>query len=405
MQSLILTEMRILGTLSFKQLLFDDLDELVLPADMLLDPANAEVEAPQDPRFQIARKIDAFITKAADPFLDIFRTLCMNRSRLRRMLCHLVLEWDNIQYEAENVDTELRKYTKEVPIRDDGQEMWSFPLSSWAYYHKLRQIEWIAQTGFELDIYQIDELSGMYWYLQHLVNTRIRHMERIRTFTLSRLRRIAKPNAEQRTAFSRSFSFLEFAILEASATRSFADGLSCLFSFLSHLGLIPAPYHALRYSTPAQRYALRMRPFMSMSLPETPSYEEFASLVSLRSPEATSADGSNGTVPQVEIHLQAQSILGLAEQTLKVARKEWEAVSKTPAETARCMGCEQWWRTSVKNVLRSCITANIMVATAKKTFANAGAKPAGNLLKVEIEESGKGYHAWWVVPKISATPP
>ena len=44
-----------------------------------------------------------------------------------------------------------------------NEEMWSFPLSSWAYYHKLHQMEWIVQLGFELDIYQPDELGGMYW--------------------------------------------------------------------------------------------------------------------------------------------------------------------------------------------------------------------------------------------------
>ena len=44
-----------------------------------------------------------------------------------------------------------------------SQEVWSFPLSSWAYYQKLRQMEWIVQMGFELDIYQPGELAGMYW--------------------------------------------------------------------------------------------------------------------------------------------------------------------------------------------------------------------------------------------------
>jgi hypothetical protein len=43
--------------------------------------------------------------------------------------------------------------------------MWSFPLSSWTYYHKLRQMEWIVQLGFELDVYEVDELAGMYWYV------------------------------------------------------------------------------------------------------------------------------------------------------------------------------------------------------------------------------------------------
>ena len=52
--------------MSFKQLLFDDLEEVVLPADLLVDPANGEVEAPQDPRFQILKRMDSFVTRAAD---------------------------------------------------------------------------------------------------------------------------------------------------------------------------------------------------------------------------------------------------------------------------------------------------------------------------------------------------
>ena len=58
--------MRVLGTRSLKQFLFDDLEELVLPADLLIDPANGDVEAPQDARFRISKTMDAFVTKAAD---------------------------------------------------------------------------------------------------------------------------------------------------------------------------------------------------------------------------------------------------------------------------------------------------------------------------------------------------
>ena len=55
----------------------------------------------------------------------------------------------------------------EAPIHDpnSGEDLWSFPLSSWAYYHKLHQMEWIVQLGFELEIYQTEELAGMYWYV------------------------------------------------------------------------------------------------------------------------------------------------------------------------------------------------------------------------------------------------
>ena len=31
-------------------------------------------------------------------------------------------------------------------------------------------MEWIVQMGFELDVYQIDELGGMYWYVIARIN-------------------------------------------------------------------------------------------------------------------------------------------------------------------------------------------------------------------------------------------
>ena len=66
LQSLIFSEMRVLGSVALKQLIFDDFEELVLPADILIDPANDDIEAPQDPRFQISKRMDAFVTRAAN---------------------------------------------------------------------------------------------------------------------------------------------------------------------------------------------------------------------------------------------------------------------------------------------------------------------------------------------------
>ena len=71
MQSMVFSEMRVLGTMSFKQLVFDDLEEIVLPADVLVDSANGDVEVPQDPRFQMAKRMNDFVTRAADVSLSI----------------------------------------------------------------------------------------------------------------------------------------------------------------------------------------------------------------------------------------------------------------------------------------------------------------------------------------------
>ena len=171
-------------------------------------------------------------------------------------------------------DTELRKYTKEAPMRESKEEIWAFPLSSWTYYHKLLQMEWIVQMGFELNIYELDELGGMYWYdalhmllmpltgagryLQYLASTRIQQLERIRTFVIHNLEQSSKscPTTKQNVAFQRTLSYIDFAVLEASAKRSFADGIACVSyihfiadAFLSTSAclLVPAFFFLITY--------------------------------------------------------------------------------------------------------------------------------------------------------------
>ncbi|KAL8995051.1 MAG: hypothetical protein Q9169_005150 [Polycauliona sp. 2 TL-2023] len=397
LQSLIFHDMKVLGKVTITTLIFDDLAELVLPADILLSPANGNVEAPQDPRFQMAREMSGFVLRVGDPFLDIFRAICMNRSRTRRMLCHLVLEWESVQSEAENLDVELRKYTGEKPLKyggPAGTDIWSFPLSSWAYYYKLRQTEWIVQLGFELGIYQNDELSPMYWHLSHIVGAEIQHVERIQTFVTRRFRQSKRWSAKQRDSFKQCLAFLDVRLTETSATQWFAISLSKLFTALSHHNLLPSRPQSLPYSTPELRHALRMRPFMQLSIPEVPSYAELTAATSIMSSDGGSQTGS----PAEE---QTLSILNMAEEAGKVARKEWEALSRMDAQTARCIDCEDWWRRSVKDVVRACIMCSIAISTTKKAVISAQGKPLKNTLQAEMAEDGKSYHDFWVVPKIS----
>lgn len=100
LQSVLFGEMKILGRLSIKELIFDDLAETSLPADMILDEKKWEIEVPTDPRFQIAREMDRFIGRAGQSYLDVFRAICQNRSRIRRTLCHTIQDWDELQLDV-----------------------------------------------------------------------------------------------------------------------------------------------------------------------------------------------------------------------------------------------------------------------------------------------------------------
>ena len=212
-----------------------------------------------------------------------------------------------------------------------------------------------------------------------------------------------------------------------------------------------------------------MRPFLSISLPEVPSYEDFITHVGATAAALEPLTSTTPTTAQKEQEREAIShaliLLDHADQDIRSARTEWEALSKLNAETARIQACEQWWRAGVKDVLRSAIKASIVVTTARKVLnnINSGASmttktgkggssggggrgtgggdvrtklgvyvdvggagdtdtdtdtgeskakekgPAQMKAKAKAQGKGKGkgkgYHAWWVVPDVFAVSP
>ena len=373
--------------MSIRHILDDDLASTVLPGDKLLDRENDEIELPHDPRFNMASRMEIFRQRAGQSYLDILRTTCQNRCRIRRTLCHTIADWDNLQLDAEELDKELREFTKEEPIIDrsiSSDPIYSFPLSSWAYFYKLRQMEWIVEIGFELETYQPDELAGMYWYLQYLSKTRSRHLERIRGFTMrsfASFRREAGSRAQKHYEFVKALSFINFSMLEATTTYGFADALSCLFTVLSRLSLIPRQPRP--YSDDTMRYEMRMKPFLAIGLPEPLLYDEFAQIVGQRG-EST------------------LDLLKYAGEATAGAKKGFEVLSKLDAEEAFCQGSHDSWVKNVKDCLKACIFTSITISTVKKAVEVAGKNEKVNL-KAEIPPTGKSYHDWWVVPKVTST--
>lgn len=66
LQSLLFEDMKILKRKSIQEVLYDDLAETVLPADLLIDRQNHEIEFVQDPRFQIAKRMNEFVLRASE---------------------------------------------------------------------------------------------------------------------------------------------------------------------------------------------------------------------------------------------------------------------------------------------------------------------------------------------------
>ncbi|OJD12407.1 hypothetical protein AJ78_06998 [Emergomyces pasteurianus Ep9510] len=310
-QSLLVHDMEILGSVEVKDFFYDGLAELVLPCSQLLDRKNEEVEAPSNSRFQIAKHMDNFVTRAAQAFVDTYRTACLNRCRVRRTLCHTIADWDVLQAEAEDFDVHLRTLTLEPPIILHGNEpTYSYPLSSWVYHEKLRQLRLILQLGFELSIYSPEEIPKMYWYLSHICSTHLAHLDRIRSCVLAAKKKTAPLPSETQTqqkteantktttktaieqhqqAFHKAFSLIDRLTTELITIDAFAIALHALYVLLARYHLLPSTYLASSSSSPSAqtrkqrssyssdrlRYELRMKPFLNVSLPELVPFDTF----------------------------------------------------------------------------------------------------------------------------------
>jgi hypothetical protein len=389
LQNYLFKDMVILGSMSTRQVLDDDLSIVVLPCSRLLDRANDAIEATNDPRHAIAHQMEIFRQRSSQSYLDILRAFCQNRCRVRRTLCHSIQDWETVQIDAEELDQLLQVQLEEEPLSyqtwaGGADPAYSLPLSSWAYLYKLRLMEWIVQLGFELDIYQQDELAGMYWYLNYLAKTRAQHVERIKAFTARSLNehrsRPQSFTAAKEAEFTKSLSYLRLTMLDATVTWELADGLSCLYTALLRLKLVARPSRP--YGSDLLRYELRMRPFSPIGLPELPSFAHF-------------------TLATEQADVSMASLLEYADKAVSGARKGYDVLVKLEAKEAFTVGTHERWVEAAKNCKRAVIATGIAIATLRKAIS--GGQDELRKLKVEVPPPGKAYHDWWIVPKISRT--
>ncbi|GAB1199953.1 hypothetical protein APSETT444_009312 [Aspergillus pseudonomiae] len=368
-QSMILSNMMVLGAVPVKKFLYDELAEIVLPSSTLLQANTDETEMPTDPRFQIANHMDAFVKRFA---------------------------------QAEDLDEQLRTLNNEPPLMlQNGDATYSYPLSSWAYHQKLNQFRLVIQLGFELSIYSPEELPGMYWYLSHICSTHLGHIDRIRTFTVATAKRNLTALAgkkrdavERHAALQNTLRLLERLTTQIVAVDAFAISLHALYVLLARHGVLPTAAAAQAYSSERLRYELRMKPFLSITLPELVPFDEFRR-------EAILEGDSDETV------------LERATKAISEARKAWEATLANGAfirdpqgQANQTLAIEEDWKKDIKNTMRACIGASIAIETVKKALTALRASTDVVNLQVSIPDMGSKarWHDWWVVPQITPRP-
>ncbi|KAI1820877.1 Mak10-domain-containing protein [Xylaria intraflava] len=397
LQNLLFKDMMVLGRFSIRQLLDHDVSLSVLPCGPHFDRSFDDVEIPTDPRHHIASSMELFRQRVADPYLDLLRILCQNRCRVRRTLHHHIQEWDNLEADVGQIEELLKGALHDVSQGAyQGEDPTYLPLSSWVYVYKLRQMEWIVQLGFELNVYQPDELVGLYNLLKRLASLRAQHTEQIKQITAVReegaLRYLKLPKdgvlpPDTANEFKRSKIHLRVTMLDAACTWEFADGLSLLYVALMRLDLVKTPPRP--YGSDSLRYELRMRPFAGIAYPPLPSITEYTRQTELLD------------VPTEEVLRFAEAAIGAARRGLEAYARLDEHESFTVNASAH-----KRWVKNATDCLRAAIAAGVSISTLKRAYEKMMAE-GGNKellgLKADIPGPGDRYHDWWVVPRLTST--
>ncbi|EFR00787.1 hypothetical protein MGYG_03791 [Nannizzia gypsea CBS 118893] len=403
-QSILLLNGQVLDNLPAEKFCSGSMKDLVLPFSPVFDTKNEEVEVPSNPKFQIAKQMGSFIQRMTQPFIDSYRTVCLNRCRVRRTLCHNIVDWDRLQAEAEECDTQLRTWTMETPIYLHGEEpTYTYPLSSWTYHYKLQQMRLVAQLGFELSMYSLGEFQGMYWYLSHICSTHLVHLDRIRACVITESQRaLSKPGEQSRLDIEsriksreRTLNLLDRLSTELGVTDAFSIALNALYTLLARHDLIDLSCSSSPgYSAAKLRYELRMKPFLPISLPEVLPFDIYER-------EATLEGQSDKAVLNRAVRAAAEAKKGLE-------RYLADGPYLTPKEKLpkTSSGLESDWIKNAKNMLRACIATSIAIDTVKKAIlAKTPSTPLNISVQVPEVGSQSRWHDWWAVPQVSEALP
>ncbi|KIV87076.1 hypothetical protein PV11_02647 [Exophiala sideris] len=392
LQSFLFVNNGVLGKSSIKDFVYQDMRMLVLPTGPLPHD-NKTGEIFTDQQFQVSTQLDLFVDRYGESFLNLFRTFCLNRCRVRRTMCHAAMDWDQIQAEAEDLDGLIQSAFNEraIPYPEGEDITFSYSISSWVYHYKLMQLRTIVEMGFELSIYAPHEFCDMYWYLTFLCSTHLSHLERISHFISSRP---GLPGSQQE-AVQKTLHCLYRQYTWLKATEALAKALHRVFVVLHRHKLLSRPTPT--YASDRLRYELRMRPFLHLSLPEPISLEAAQRVSSL--------EGISDGV-----------ILDQASQLNQMARKAWEEVLREPWNTQPLSEDKSQSRArnndslstesvverertkDVRNMMKSCIGTGIAISTLSKALE----KKEMTGIKVEISPAGDRdrWHIAWPVPKI-----
>ncbi|KAF1814453.1 Mak10-domain-containing protein [Eremomyces bilateralis CBS 781.70] len=371
---------------NFESMLRQDLTNWVFPLGDALNPVDSSSSSPAryddaPYRIKVSQCISQFTLAATAEsmgYLDMFRALCQNRCRLRRLLPHVLRDLDALEERSFFLDNVLADLIP-TTLRN--------LLSTWTLCQRLQVAQWVIQLGFEQDVYLQHELAGMYWFLSRICRSYVGFLTEISKHTL-KVQQSSGLRPEQREQCSVSSKFLESLILRTRATAFVAEGLHAVYTHLTYLGLIHAIGHP--YGQPNLLFELRMRSILKGSL-LAPDFDTFN--------KATHPLGSFEKPTRNPCDATAQ-ICQHVTRVIMNAKKDFQQMisEKLGAEAAFADEVQGWWQEDVEKQIAACDDLLLSINVMRETVD--GKSPDG--LSISIPDPGARRHEWWVVPNLTA---
>lgn len=381
-QDLLFTDGAVRQDMPHFDLMLVDIRDLVLAGDTLVDPASFGVEVPSDPRHRCSRIIETFMDRAYDEYLNIYRMVCQNRSRMRRMFTKSPALLHELETTiAAEADRDIDRIVSQRRLDTNfGRQVTLSPLSSWSRWYKLNTMSGTISLGFETDIYLDYEMGGMYWYLS-LINIEKRNLLRhIETFLLDRMAQVVNSrNIRASSECLATQDWIKCLQEEVEVTILLAETLSDLYALLSHVKLIKP--RSRPFADAQLVHEARMKPYLAVTDPAPPSVERFE--------QAQTLSGSPvDAVSEIE-------------RRVKSTKEHLANLKNTSPQAGKYVGTEAHWKAQIKQLETTSVAIFVGASLLKRTLESSeGESSLDEKLEVSIPSPGKRYHDWWVVPQI-----
>ncbi|KAF7186545.1 N-alpha-acetyltransferase 35, NatC auxiliary subunit [Pseudocercospora fuligena] len=362
------------------ELLLADIRKKVLPGDWIAERDSFTIEMPTDKRHKTSRIFLDFMSQGLGDYINLYRMVCQNRSRMRRMLTQATILWDELESKAKEFDEELNCLASRTFRCGHAT---SGPLTLWTKLQKLQICEWTIQVGFETDIFQPDELGIMYELLGWFAERRRMHLEAIQ-YQLH-----VWPGAETyqpifRARMKASQAWKEREISLCTATQLLAEALSSLYQYLQSCELIERRDQKTYFKLEEQ-YEARMKPFLGMQTDVIPGADKLYASASGRSS-----------------HVSFDSTKHAITKSVAEAKRCLETLKASPDEEGK---------KQLKPLFVVCIAMSTTLARLDQIRAShnvnehKSSSPASlrRYAEVIIQPPGaKRHHDWWIVPEVRA---